>query len=91
MLRITIESADLREKSGKRKDGSSFSLRTQEAWVYLGRAHPERIELPIWEGDGYPVGEYTLDSSSFLVNRFQSLELKRSLSLSPVSSGKVKG
>lgn len=91
MLRITIESPDVREKSGKKKDGSPFSLRIQEGWVYLGLAHPERIELPIWEDQKpYPVGEYTLDPSSFIVNRFRSLELKRSLSLT-ASTAKVKG
>lgn len=90
MLRVTIENTELKEKSGKRKDGSAFSLRTQEAWVYLGRSHPELIELPIWEGNGYPVGEYTLDPSSFIVNRYKSLELKRSLSLASTST-KSKG
>lgn len=92
MFRIVVESAELREKNGKKKDGSPFSLRTQEAWAYLGRAHPERIELSIWsDQSAYDVGEYTLDPASFMVNRFQGLELRRNIKLVPTSTGKVKG
>jgi hypothetical protein len=90
-MRIVVESSDVVEKSGKKKDGSNFSLRIQEGWVYLGRAHPERIELPLWEEDKpYSVGEYTLDPSSFIVNRYNNLELKRSLKLSPAAGKGVK-
>lgn len=88
MLKITIESADLKDKKGKKKDGSDFSLRLQEGWAWLGRKHPERIELAIWEDQkGYDVGEYTLDAESFMVNRFGNLELKRSLRLAPIGKG----
>ena len=89
MLRISIESSDVVEKNGTKKDGSPFSLRLQEAWAYLGLAHPQRIELPIWKEDvPYEVGEYTLDPASFQVSRYGNLEFKRSIKLVKT---KVKG
>ena len=58
----------------------------QTAYAHLGGAFPAEIEIPLrGPADAKPVGDYTLDLSTYQVGRFKNLELNPfELKLSPV-------
>lgn len=86
MVKIEIKSDSVTERAFTGKDGSSKKIRLQEAYAFLGGAYPERVEVSLWDRPAFPVGVYTLALTSFLVNRYRNLELKRSLELVPLSA-----
>lgn len=81
MLKIEIFPEDVKTttRTIKGKDGKpDRSLHEQEAYAYLGGKFPTLMKLSIEEGQHpYVAGIYTVHSSSFIVNNFGSLELKR--------------
>lgn len=90
-MKITVETIETKARDIKKKDGTPMSFRNQEAWAHLGLAHPQRIELALWDNaQPYAIGEYTLDTSSFTVGRYGNLELKRSVTLAPIGGKGVK-
>ncbi len=61
------------------KEGKpSRNIYEQTAYAYLGGKFPVEMKLSLDEGQPpYEAGTYTLHSSSYVVNNFGSLELKR--------------
>lgn len=81
MLKIEIFKEDERietRTSKAKEDKPSRTFYEQDAYAYLGGKFPSRIKLSM-EEDQMPhtAGLYTLHSSSFIINNFGALELKR--------------
>ncbi|MGR5143860.1 single-stranded DNA-binding protein [Photobacterium sp. DNB23_23_1] len=50
----------------------------QDAYAHLGGRFPTLMKVQLQESQpAYPAGNYTVHSSSFIVNKFGSIELKR--------------
>ncbi|RBW65972.1 hypothetical protein DS893_06880 [Vibrionales bacterium C3R12] len=81
MLKIEIFKEDERVEtrtSRAKEDKPSRNFYEQDAYAYLGGKFPSRIKLSM-EKDQEPFasGLYTLHSSSFVINNYGALELKR--------------
>ncbi|MZI93249.1 hypothetical protein F9817_08570 [Vibrio sp. CAIM 722] len=63
----------------------------QTAYAHLGGKFPVEMKLGLDEGQPpYAPAKYTVHSSSFIVNNFGSLELKRfGLTLEPLEAPKI--
>ncbi|MAR92173.1 MAG: hypothetical protein CML06_15030 [Pseudomonadales bacterium] len=73
MLKISIIEGHNQPQSRSTKNGIRYY---QEAYVHLGGAFPQQIEVPLKSPvDAKPMGDYTLDLSTFQVGRFKNLEL----------------
>lgn len=81
MLKIEIFDEDVKVniRTIKPKDDKpGRDIYEQEAYVYLGGKFPTLMKLSLEKGqEPYAAGTYTLHSSSFNVNNYGSLELKR--------------
>jgi len=81
MLTIEVFSDDVEIKSRTMpgKDGKPpRTIHEQDAYAYLGGKFPTLMKLQLEEGQpAYVAGKYTIHSSSFIVNNFGGLELKR--------------
>jgi hypothetical protein len=81
MLKIEIFEEDVRVdvRTTKAKDDKpARKIYEQVAYVYLGGKFPTQMKLSLDEEQKpYSAGMYTVDSSSYVVNNFGSLELKR--------------
>lgn len=81
MLKIEIfpEHERISTRTIPGKDGKpARNIYEQIAYVYLGGKFPVEMKLSIEEGQPpYASGDYTVHSSSFTVNNFGGLELKR--------------
>ncbi|RYU80347.1 single-stranded DNA-binding protein [Aliivibrio finisterrensis] len=81
MLKIEVfkEDAVLTERIIKpRDDKPGKTFYEQVAYAYLGGKFPVQIKLPMEKGqEPYAAGLYTPHSSSYVVNNFGGLELKR--------------
>lgn len=85
-MKIEIQSGEIIKRNGKIKNGDragqDWEIRTQEAYVYNGHAHPERIMLTLPNDfAGYPPGRYILAPESFVVGDFKALTLAKTLTL----------
>lgn len=87
MITITITNAKPLVKSGT-KNGKDWEIREQEAVLEApDRKQPVRIDLG--RNEPYPVGKYTLDLERNLnISQFGSVQLRRSLELTPMPAGK---
>lgn len=73
MLKVSIIEGHHQPQSRSTKNGVRYF---QEAYAHLGGAFPQQIEVPLKNpADAKPVGDYTLDLSTFQVGRFKNLEL----------------
>lgn len=81
MLKIEIFKDDIKieTRSMPPKDGKpGRTIYEQDAYVYLGGRFPTQMKFQLKEGQPpYDTGLYTVHSSSFVVNNFGGLELKR--------------
>lgn len=81
MLQIEVfpEDTVLIERSIKANgDKPAKTFYEQVAYAYLGGKFPVQIKLPMESGqEPYAAGLYTPHSSSYVVNNFGGLELKR--------------
>lgn len=81
MLKIEIfpEDAQFKSRTIPGKDGKApRTIYEQIAYAYLGGKFPVQMKLSLEEGQpAYAVGTYTVHSSSYVVNNFGGLELKR--------------
>jgi len=57
------------------KNGRSFEFHKQDVFVHLGEKYPLRARIRIEPGKSYAPGVYTLDPSSFWVDRYGELRL----------------
>ncbi|WP_018414800.1 single-stranded DNA-binding protein [Teredinibacter turnerae] len=73
MLKISIIEGHHQPQSRTTKNGMRYY---QEGYAHMGGAFPQQIEIPLRNpAEANPVGEYTLDISTFQVGRFKNLEL----------------
>ena len=73
MLKVSIIEGHHQPQSRSTKNGTRYF---QEGYAHLGGAYPAQIEIPLRNpADAHPVGEYTIDLSTFQVGRFKNLEL----------------
>lgn len=81
MLKIEIFEEDVKvsTRQTKPKDAKPpVTIYEQDAYVYLGGKFPTLMKLSLKENQSpHPPGLYTLQSNSFIVNAYGSLELKR--------------
>lgn len=81
MLKIEIfpEDIKLNTRVIPPKDGKpGRTIYEQTAYAHLGGKFPVQMKLQIEDpSKTYPAGDYQIDSSSFVINNFGSLELKR--------------
>ncbi len=92
MWRVMIESAEVREKSGRSaKNGKDYRIREQEAFIFLFDQHgaekrfPSAIRLNLDDQPAYKPGEYTITPDSVFVGEFGQLRFGR-LRLVPKSA-----
>tara|TARA_Y100001956_G_scaffold76079_1_gene84850 strand:- start:814 stop:1095 length:282 start_codon:yes stop_codon:yes gene_type:complete len=71
-----------------RDDKPARVIYEQIAYAYLGGKFPVEMKLSLDEGEQpYKVGVYTVDSSSFTINNYGKLELKKyGIKLLPMES-----
>lgn len=81
MLKIEIFADDVKiaSRTMPGKDGKPpRNIYEQDAYAYLSGRFPTLMKLQLEEGQPpYVAGNYTVHSSSFVVNNYGSLELKR--------------
>ncbi len=81
MLKIEVfpENAVIQTRTMPGKDGKPpRTFYEQTAYAYLGGKFPVEMKLSLEEGQpAYAAGEYTVHSSSYVINNFGGLELKR--------------
>lgn len=71
---VTVTARNMPPKDGK----PGRTIYEQRAYAYLGGKFPVQMKLQVEDPTKtYPAGEYQIDSSSFVVNNFGGLELKR--------------
>jgi len=83
-IRITVKSADVRQRTKKATGEIFANEQTAYAWLLDRNGKPEeyptKITLTHWMRDGrperepYPPGEYTLHASSFTVGDYGAIE-----------------
>lgn len=81
MLKIEIfpENVNFLTRTIPGKDGkASRTIYEQTAYAYLGGKFPVEMKLSLDDGQSaYEAGQYTVHSSSYVVNNYGGLELKR--------------
>lgn len=88
-MKIEIVSADVREQSGvSQKTGKNYHIRKQQAFAHLdGQRYPVSFVLNVsHDCQPYAAGFYSIDDTSFYVDRFGRLGLPQELKLVPVVS-----
>ncbi len=71
---VTVTARNMPPKDGK----PGRTIYEQRAYAYLGGKFPTQMKLQVEDPTKtYQAGEYEIDSSSFVVNNFGGLELKR--------------
>ncbi len=64
------------QRTGKKKDGTEFQIRFQEAEIIQENYRPRVIEITIQRGqDPYPEGLYTIAAGSFRPDRYYRVEM----------------
>jgi hypothetical protein len=81
MLKIEVfqEDVSVIARSMPPKDGKpGRAIYEQIAYAYLGGKFPVQMKIQVSDpSQPYTAGEYEIDSSSYVVNNFGGLELKR--------------
>ncbi|MBB1381416.1 hypothetical protein H5071_05405 [Shewanella sp. SR41-2] len=90
MLKIEVfqEDVNVTGRNMPPKDGKpGRTIYEQIAYAYLGGKFPVQMKLQVSEpSQPYTAGEYEIDSSSYVVNNFGGLELKRfGLKITPMA------
>lgn len=76
MLKIEVKQEEVVSKSIQTRKGTTVELREQTLWVHGLQAYPIKAKRVLWRDDQpYAPGFYTIDPSSFYVNRYEKLEL----------------
>jgi hypothetical protein len=77
-MKIEVKSTATTKKDGtSQKSGKAYSITEQEAWAHVNGEY-RRLRIALKDGaQPYPVGEYALAESSFIVNQFGGLEFGR--------------
>ena len=81
MLKIEVfkENENIQTRTIPSRDNKpARTIYEQTAYAYLGGKFPVEMKLSLQEGQpAYASGNYTIHSSSFIINTYGGLELKR--------------
>lgn len=81
---ILVKSANSVVKTVRRKEGSDLHFNEQTCAIETGDEFPRPFKLTLDDDQKpYPPGHYMVDPSSFVVNKYDSLELGRRVKLIP--------
>lgn len=88
-MKIEIVTNAVKNKSGTSKAGKPYSINKQEGFLFTeGAKYPVRFEFNLADGaTAFAPGMYSLDESSFYVDRFGTLSLSGQLVLLPIAAG----
>lgn len=81
ILRIEVVGSGKSETFKKKADGSSVTVRKQEAYLHDGHTYPQRFYVGIGKDESgnfkpdYSPGFYSLAAASFRIGAFDALEL----------------
>lgn len=82
---IVIKSANSSVRSITKRDGTKISFVEQVAAIDCGDEFPRPFRLNLAEDQKpYPPGHYYIDPASFIVNKYDGLEIGRRVVLSPM-------
>jgi hypothetical protein len=83
---IEVESNTIEERQISSSRGS-FTVREQPGWATLpGDRYPQKCTLSLAPGKAaHAPGKYRLAPSSFTIDRYGKLQLKRTLDLDPLT------
>lgn len=88
IIEVFKEDEHIKTRTIPGRDGKpSRTIYEQTAYAYLGGKFPVQMTLSLDEGQpAYVADQYTLHSSSYVINQFGGLELKRfGLIIEPIS------
>lgn len=96
MLKIEVfqEDVGVNARNMPPRDGKpGRTIYEQTAYAYLGGKFPVQMRLQVNSpAEAYLAGKYEVDNSSFIVNNFGGLELKRfGLTISPIEKSASSG
>ena len=85
--RITIESAEIKHRSGLRDDGTRWSAREQEAFLHVaGSKYPRNCLIRMEENDKpLSPGDYETDAH-LIIGQFNRLQVSYDLCLEKVAA-----
>jgi hypothetical protein len=88
MFKIEVKSTEIRTHNGVSAKGRPWTMREQEAWCHFpNHPYPLLIKFSLKEGaQPYPVGFYSIATSSCEVNRYGNLAFKSELDLIPATA-----
>ena len=88
-MKIEIVSAEIREQSGvSQKTGKNYHIRKQQAFAHLdGQKYPVAFTLNV-PNDRHPYspGFYTIDETTFYIDKFGGLAVSQEMKLVPAGS-----
>lgn len=85
MINIEIESNHVDVRSGTSNSGQPYTIRNQMAWLHNGKKYPTEFKVRLDPDQAaYPAGKYTIDPSSFYVDKYNSLAISTKLQPSKV-------
>lgn len=75
MLKVIVKSTEVDTRKGNAKrTGKPYEMRTQHAWVDLGKAFPVEVRVTLGDDQApFPPGEYTLTPQCFHTNQWNEL------------------
>jgi len=87
--RVSIESAAVIQRNGKREDGTRWETTEQEAFLHVpGSKYPRNCVIRLEDGQKpYQPGEYETDAI-LIVGQFNRLQVSYDLGLEKVAAGK---
>jgi hypothetical protein len=91
-VKIEIQDDAVTTRNGtSQKNGQPFSIRSQNAWLHTaGAPYPTKMEITLDRDQApWPVGEFTVDETSFFVDKFRRLSVGR-LKLIPLAATAAK-
>lgn len=89
-MKVTIDRAEVSERSGTTAQGKPYRIRTQLGYADLGKRYPSEIRIRLKDdAPAFAPGDYNIDlSQSVYVSKYGSLALSEELVL--VSEGTAK-
>lgn len=86
MLKIEIpQNAQVQTRSGTRQDGSPYTMCWYDAYLHVpNKPYPKEFRISVKQGVQLPTGFFTIDDSSYYVDRYGALQVSREMKLNPI-------
>lgn len=91
-MKVEITSTETKTISGvSSRTNKPYNLNKQKGYLHLeGQKYPSAFEFTLADNaTPYPNGFYTVDESSFFIDRFGSLNVSGSLKLVPLAAARA--